>query len=590
MAEHKPGMGAIFLDEGVAFRVWAPNADAVFVTGEFNEWSKDANALVREDSGHWYGEVPEAQVGHEYQYIIHNGDQELYRVDPMARQVTNSVGNAVIYDPNSYDWGDDNFETPFLNEIVIYEMHVGSFMTEGDGPGNLEIVREHLDHLSRLGVNVLELMPVMEFAGDYSWGYNPAHIFAVESAYGGPDALKDLVKAAHERGIAVIVDVVYNHFGPSDLDLWRFDGWSENDKGGIYFFNDWRSSTPWGDTRPDYGRQEVRNFIHDNAMMWLREYRVDGLRYDMTPYMRSVDATETNIPEGWTLCRWINNDIRVQFPRALVIAEDLHGKHEVTDTFEGGGAFHAQWDGKFVHPIRAAVVTSADEARDMNAVRNAVLHNYGDAFERVIYTESHDEVANGRARVPQEINQGDPTGWHARKRSTLGAALAFTAPGVPMLFQGQEFLEGEWFRDDVPLDWDKNADFRGIVRFYRDLVALRLNRRGTTAGLTGQGAADLHTHDANNVFIFHRWRDGGPGDDVVVVANFDSDSWGDYTIPMPHAGHWKLELNSDATVYSADYEGTEVFDVEATDEPYDDYPASATVTLPPYSVLIYSRS
>ena len=126
-------------------------------------------------------------------------------------------------------------------------------------------------------------MPVMEFAGDFSWGYNPAHIFAVESGYGGPDALKDLVKQAHRRGLALIVDVVYNHFGPSDLDLWQFDGWSENGKGGIYFYNDDRSSTPWGDTRPDYGRDEVRRFIHDNAMMWFYDFHVDGLRFDMTP-------------------------------------------------------------------------------------------------------------------------------------------------------------------------------------------------------------------------------------------------------------------------------------------------------------------
>ena len=137
---------------------------------------------------------------------------------------------------------------------MIYELHVGSFTAPDGGLGTFASLTDKLDHLVELGVNAVELMPVMEFAGDRSWGYNPAHLFAVESSYGGPDALKRFVRTCHQRGIAVIIDVVYNHFGPSDLDLWQFDGWSENDKGGIYFYNDWRSSTPWGDARPDYGR------------------------------------------------------------------------------------------------------------------------------------------------------------------------------------------------------------------------------------------------------------------------------------------------------------------------------------------------
>ena len=161
-------------------------------------------------------------------------------------------------------------------------------------------------------------MPAMEFAGDVSWGYNPAHIFAVESAYGGPEGFKAFIEAAHRSGIAVILDVVYNHFGPSDLDLWQFDGWSENDKGGIYFYNDWRSDTPWGDTRPDYGRSEVRQFIRDNALYWLEEYHLDGLRFDMTLYIRSVRGDEGDegdaLEEGWSLLQWINGEIAEHFP------------------------------------------------------------------------------------------------------------------------------------------------------------------------------------------------------------------------------------------------------------------------------------
>ncbi|MDU3821143.1 MAG: alpha-amylase family glycosyl hydrolase [Cutibacterium granulosum] len=607
-AERAKGMGVSIINGGAAFRVWAPHAEAVAVTGTFDDWaaqpdgSKDdaqkvqsaPHQLLSEDNGYWYGQVAGAKVGEEYRFVLVNGEQVISRIDPYARHVTSSIGNAIITDPDAYDWEDDDFTAPTLNEMVIYEMHVGTFFDkdpDDDKPATLDTIEEKLDHLVHLGVNAIELMPLMEFAGDYSWGYNPAHIFAVESAYGGPEKLRDLVKVCHRHGLAVIIDVVYNHFGPSDLDLWQFDGWSENGKGGIYFYNDWKSSTPWGDTRPDYGRGEVREFIRDNAMMWLEEFHADGLRYDMTPYMRSVDADEMNIPDGWSLTHWINTEIRERFPRAITIAEDLHGEPKVVSTADDGAAFHAQWDNHFVHPIRAAVIAASDEARNMDAVHDAVEFSYGDAFSRVIYTESHDEVANGSARVPQEVDDGDPTGYYAQKRSTLGAALVLTSPGLPMIFQGQEFLEGEWFRDTVPLHWDQQDEFTGIFRMYSDLVGLRLNKEGRTKGLTGQHVDTLHLNPDTHVYAFHRWADGGAGDDVVVAVNLDSKTWGEYTIGMPAAGRWGTRLNSDAKVYSEAFDGVDVPEsFDAVEDDYDGHPASATLVLPPYSVVILSRN
>lgn len=607
-AERAKGMGVSIINGGAAFRVWAPHAEAVAVTGTFDDWaaqpdgSKDdaqkvksaPHQLLSEDSGYWYGQVAGAKVGEEYRFVLVNGEQVISRIDPYARHVTSSIGNAIITDPDAYDWEGDDFTAPTLNEMVIYEMHVGTFFDkdpDDDKPATLDTIEEKLDHLVHLGVNAIELMPLMEFAGDYSWGYNPAHIFAVESAYGGPEKLRDLVKVCHRHGLAVIIDVVYNHFGPSDLDLWQFDGWSENGKGGIYFYNDWKSSTPWGDTRPDYGRGEVREFIRDNAMMWLEEFHADGLRYDMTPYMRSVDADEMNIPDGWSLTHWINTEIRERFPRAITIAEDLHGEPKVVSTADDGAAFHAQWDNHFVHPIRAAVIAASDEARNMDAVHDAVEFSYGDAFSRVIYTESHDEVANGSARVPQEVDDGDPTGYYAQKRSTLGAALVLTSPGLPMIFQGQEFLEGEWFRDTVPLHWDQQDEFTGIFRMYSDLVGLRLNKEGRTKGLTGQHVDTLHLNPDTHVYAFHRWADGGAGDDVVVAVNLDSKTWGEYTIGMPAAGRWGTRLNSDAKVYSEAFDGVDVPEsFDAVEDDYDGHPASATLVLPPYSVVILSRN
>ena len=270
----RTGMGAVPYEGGKAFRLWAPHADSVYVTGSFNKWSTHDNPLAKESEGYWSADIADAKVGDEYRYIVVNGSDEISRIDPYAGEVTHSQGNAIIQNPD-FDWGKVDFSIAPQNELVIYELHIGTFNDRPGGPpGNLDKAIEKLPYLRDLGVNAIEVMPAVEFRGDFSWGYNPALIFAIESKYGGPTAFKKFVRSAHEIGLAVIFDVVYNHFGPGDLSLWQFDGWSENNKGGIYFYNDHRSQTPWGDTRPDFGRREVRRYIRDNALMWLEEFQI----------------------------------------------------------------------------------------------------------------------------------------------------------------------------------------------------------------------------------------------------------------------------------------------------------------------------
>jgi len=587
------GMGSIPHPGGVAFRVWAPHAELVSVIGAFNGWDGDKHPLQPEDNGYWYADVADASIGDQYKFLLTTANGEFKRIDPYAREVTSSVGNAIVHNPD-FDWDGDNFHIAPWNELAIYELHVGTFNDQGDDdiPGTFPTVSTRLGHLKRLGVNAIQIMPVGEFAGDRSWGYNPAHIFSVEIAYGGPLAFKQFIKRAHQEGIAVILDVVYNHLGPSDLDLWQFDGWSENNRGGIYFYNDERAITPWGETRPDYGRGEVRQYLLDNVMMWLEEYHIDGIRFDCTQFIRTVNGAGTqDLPDGWSLLQWINSQVAQKFPGRITIAEDLqHNRWLTKDAGAGGAGFSSQWDAMFVHPIRRAVTTPQDENRSLEAIRDALCYRYNDdAFDRVIYSESHDEVANGKKRVPQEINQDDPTGWYARKRSTLAAAMVFTAPGIPMLFQGQEFLEGGWFRDTVPVDWDNNDEFHGIVRLYRDLIRLRLNRDGFTRGLCGQFTQVFHLNDQRKVIAFHRWDVGGTADDVVVIANFFREAQDAYVIGFPVAGNWKLRFNSDWHGYSDDFHSHPSGDVVAEAGDTDGLPYYATVTIGAYSVLVYSQ-
>jgi 1,4-alpha-glucan branching enzyme len=587
-------MGAMPDAEKTAFRVWAPHAHRVAVVGSFNGWDGGRDPMEPEGDGCWYAEVAGARPGHEYRYLLETPEGELSRIDPRAREVTDSAGNGVIHDPAGFDWGPDAFRMPPRDELVIYELHIGTFRDKGreDGqPGTFRTAIERLDHLGKLGVNAIEIMPVVEFPGSRAWGYAPAHMFAVESSYGGPAALKALIKEGHRRGIAVILDVVYNHLGPKDVDLWRFDGWSENDLGGIYFFNDWRAETPWGHSRPDYSRAEVRRFIVDNALMWLDEYRIDGLRVDGTVFIRTADFSgDRPIPEGYSLLQEINTEVRRRFPGRLLIAEDLRENPEMTRPVEAGAGFDTQWDGKFAYEIRRSVITPVDEERSMQCVAEAIAAKYNDdAFQRIIYSESHDEVANGKARVPYEINKDDATGWYSQARSVLAATMVFTAPGIPMLFQGQEFLEGEWFREDVPLDWDMSRAFRGIVRLYRDLIALRLDRRGVTRGLRGQGVQVHRVDEERKVLAFRRWDRGGPGDDVVIVANFLHEPQHDYAIGFPAEGAWKVRFHSDWSGYSERFEGREGDDATAGPGECDGLPCRGAIAIAPYSALILSQ-
>jgi 1,4-alpha-glucan branching enzyme len=593
----RPGMGTIRYPGGVAFRVWAPFASSVSILGDFNQWSSTTNPFTSEGNGYWYVEVPGAKIGDHYNFMVFKDGQPFAeRKNPYASEVVHSLGKGIIHNPN-FDWTGDNFTMPPWNELVIYEMHVGTFNDVPEaGPGRFDDIISKLPYLRDLGINAIEIMPVSEFPMDYSWGYNPSQPFAVESALGGPQGLYRFVKAAHAAGIAVILDVVFNHLGPDDLDLWRFDGWFDaNHDGGIYFYDNDRVRTDWGHTRPDYGRAEVRQFLRDNALFWLNKYRVDGLRFDSVVNIRNRNGYNNDpagdLPDGWNLLRWINDEIRATQPWKLSIAEDLQNNEWITkDTSAGGAGFNSQWDAGFVHPIRQAIITANDSERDLLAVRDALYHRYnGDAIQRVIYTESHDEIANGKQRLPEEIWPDNASSWASQKRSALGAALVFTAPGIPMIFQGQEFLEDEHFCDTDPLDWAKLRIYSGIHALYRDLIRLRRNWYNHTRGLRGQHINVHHVNNTDKVIAFHRWENGGPGDDVMVIANFANRSYHSYTLGFPRADLWRVRFNSDWQGYSADFGNHFSYDTAASDGSRDQMPFQANVGIGPYSVLILSQ-
>lgn len=592
----RTGMGTLLFEGGAAFRVWAPFANSVAVAGVFNSWSTTAHPLASEGNGFWSADIPGVQIGDEYKFVIRKGSLPLiWHQNPYASQISRATGNAVVHDP-VFDWSGDAFTMPPWNELVIYEMHVGTFNNApGSGPGTFDEVIPQLPYLADLGINAIQIMPVAQFSGDYSWGYNPAQPFAVEAAIGGPQGLYQFVKAAHAVGIGVILDVVYNHFGPDGLDLWRFDGWTDVDhNGGIYFYDNARAHTAFADTRPDYGRPEVRQYIRDNALFWLRKYRMDGLRFDSVVNIRNRNGNGDpagDLPDGWSLLQWINHEIQQTQPWKITIAEDMQGNDWITrDTGSGGAGFGSQWDAAFVHAIRNVVLAQNDANRDMDAVRSVVVHvDHQDSARRVIYTESHDEDANGHQRLPEEISPGNAASWYSRKRSTLASAVLFTSPGIPMIFQGQEFLEDGYFKDTRPLDWSKLTQFAGIHALYRDLIRLRRNWFNQTAGLRGHHVHVHHINPIDKLIAWHRWEAGGPGDDVVVVLNFANRSYDSYTLGFPRRGKWRVRFNSDWQGYSADFGNQLGYDTVAAGPEWNGMPCSGNIGIGPYTALILSQ-
>lgn len=590
MGHRKRQFGSNLHDKGVDFAVWAPFAKSVslLLSVEF-DW--EDIAMKSDGSGNWFVENVDAKPGQSYKYRITTPEgEQLERNDPYARQLTDSDNGSSVIVTRDFEWeSGGEFQTTPIEKAIIYELHIGTFnRPDASTAGTFATAIERLDYLKELGVNYVELMPVTSMASSHGWGYAPNYIFSVENSYGGRRGLLDFVKACHEKGIGVILDVVYNHFYP-ETDLWQFDGWSENGRGGIYFYNDERGDTPWGG-RPDYGRPEVRQFILDNVTMWMTEFKIDGLRVDSTIYMRNIngrsDQPENDIADAWSLMTEINDLAHKINPHALMIAEDNSSTDMmVAPISKGGAGFDAQWELGFPHVIREGLGVHTDESRSpLEGVKWGLEHYYNDTpYNKIIFSDSHDTAANGSVRLNEAVTPGNAESVDARRQLLLANALTLTAPGIPMLLQGQEFMQEGSFNDWQMLEWDKTEQFEGIVAAHKHLIDLRLNTYSNTAGLTGRSINVTHVDVDNNVIAYHRWSNGGKRDNTLVVVNFSASRYSKYTLPAPKNGKWVVRFNSSWKGYSPEFQQAEI-ESASTDK-------NNNITLPlsDYGVLILSQ-
>jgi len=562
----------------VVFRVWAPNATAVHVAGDFNGWNTTAAPLTNV-AGVWQTRLTNVLHGQQYKYAIENGTLH-WRTDPHARRFTSSVGNSVFWQPDLFSWSDTNWVTPYFEDMILYELHVGTFSGEDDGatghPATFrDVVDRHLDHLVESGVNMVELMPINEFAADLSWGYNPVSQYAIESVYGHPDDLKHLINRLHQAGLGVLVDVVFNHMGASDLagNILEYDG----DE--IYFYpeGDGYRDTPWG-PRPNYGLRPVREYLTDTVRYWIEEYHVDGFRLDGTDFIK-VNT------DGWRLLRDIKFATDSLSPKAIVTAEQLPNDPAVTQGTDAGGAgLDAQWNDAFHDSLRDALDASAFGDPDIGRLVAGMNHFDFGGPRAINYIESHDEVAvHGRA--VEAADPSDPHSVWAYGRGKLAYGLVMFTAGIPMLLQGQELMEDRRFGDATGnrIQWDYRQDYLDYFLACRDMTWLR---RRSPALRANAGQNIFHVNEAANVVAWHRW--AGPDDDLIIVASFNNNSFENYCIGLPLDGTWMELINTDASVYGGDNHGNGGF-VSANGGGLHGFPYSACIALPRTGLLVLGR-
>ena len=450
-------LGAVPIDDGLAeFRVWAPNARSVAV-----RLHGDLHPLTSGGEGVFEAELP-AVAGADYTYVIDDTEEW---PDPCSRFQPHGVrGPSRVVDMSAFRWTDEDWQGVPLEDLVLYELHVGAFSPEGTFGG----VIPHLRRLGDLGVTAIELMPVATFPGNRNWGYDGLYLSAPHPAYGGPEGLARLVDAAHAEGLAVVLDVVYNHLGPGNESLRAF---------GPYLTD--RHDTPWGDAI-DYSQDAVREWAIQNAVMWIRDYHVDGLRLDAV--FEIYDDGPTHVLTE------LAERVREQNRSALVIAEQLVG--DLRPIEEWG--LDAQWADEFHHDLHVALTGERDGYyADYEGTPDAIASRLRrEPSPRFVYcNQNHDQVGN------RAVGDRPKPAEHR-----IRAALTLFAPQAPLLFMGEEYGETcpfQYFTDHID---PSIAD------------ATREGRKREFAGFAGFSADDIPDPQDRQTFERSKLRHAGDDD------------------------------------------------------------------------------
>ncbi|MGH3510203.1 MAG: 1,4-alpha-glucan branching protein GlgB, partial [Nocardioidaceae bacterium] len=568
---------------------------------DFNSWDGREHPMRELGvSGVWELFLPDVGAGTRYKFVILGADDEWReKADPMAFHTEAPPATSSVVYTSSYDWGDAGWMTAraasgnaHKRPMSIYEMHLGSWRKHGGG-GALsyaEIADALVPYVADLGFTHVELLPVMEHPYGGSWGYQVTSYFAPTARFGDPDGFRYLVDRLHLAGIGVIVDWVPAHFPKDAFALARFDGTPLYEDP-----NPARGEHPdWGTYVFNFGRKEVRNFLVSNALYWLEEFHIDGLRVDAVASMLYLDYSRE--PGEWTpnvhggrenleavsFLQEMNATAYKRVPGVVTVAEESTAWPGVTRaTHLGGLGFGFKWNMGWMHDTLGYVQNDPVHRQYHHGQMTfSIVYAYS---ENYVLPISHDEVVHGKGSLLRKM-PGDR--WRQLANLRCFFAYMWAHPGKQLIFMGSEFgQESEW-AEGRELDWWllDNQDHRGVQSLVRDL-----NRVYTETPALWEHDADgtgfewIDANDSsNNVFSFLR---RGSGDSVIAcLANFSAVPHAGYRVGLPRAGTWREVLNTDSESYSGSGVGN-LGSVEAVDEPWHGQPASAVVTVPPLGAL-----
>lgn len=594
--------------EGYIFRVWAPNAISVSVIGDFNEWNPIADQMMKNGAtGIWEIKIPGASQWDRYKYRVIGADSRIYdKGDPYARHFETRPNNAsIVYNPDDYTWGDDAYmknrpDALSARPINIYEMHLGSWRQHPDGNffTYREIALDLVDYCKKMHYTHIELMPVLEHPLDASWGYQVTGYYAATSRFGTPADFKFMVDMLHQSGIAVLLDWVPAHF-PKNLEgLVRFDGTP------CYEYADPRigEHREWGTYVFDYSKNEVVSFLISNAVFWINEFHIDGLRVDAVSSMLYRDyGRQSYIPnkyggnenlEAVEFFKKLNSTVRNNYPGVMMIAEESTAWPKVSHPVEDGGlGFTHKWNMGWMHDTLDYFSTdSYARAWHHDEFCFSMMYAFS---ENYVLSLSHDEVVHGKYSL---INKMPGDVWRKFANLRLLFLYQISHPGAKLNFMGAEFGQFIEWRFYEQLEWFM-LDYESH-RLLQDYCS-KLNQFYIEHGQlwrddhTWSGFEWIAADDTvNNVFVYTRKSPLENENDIYVALNMVPQPLEEYKIPVYELGTYKIVLNTDDMAFGGSGYPTGVaFDgtFEAVDEPYQGKPYHIKFNLPPLAGVYFMK-
>lgn len=543
----------------IEFKLFAPYNKEAALIGCFSNW--EDIPMEKDDQGYFRTKVELEDGIHQYKFRVRSkswfleADEWVSVVDPYATDIDNPTQNGIIRIKDgekivdTYVWEHDNKPLPADHELVIYELHVNDFSGGEDDPnprGNYKHVIEKLDYLCELGINAIELMPLKEYPGDYSWGYNPRYFFATESSYGSTEDLKRLIDQCHARGIRVIIDGIYNH-SETECPLTQIDHdyW--------YHHSPKDPNNSWG---PEFNYEhydenlEIKpawQFIGDSIRFWIEEYHIDGIRYDAAKHIDNYDFM------GWIVEEAKKTAGEKPFYN---VAEHIPDDPSITNL---DGPMDGCWHDSFCHTLKDYLKGDNFDLEAIKDVIDCKRQGYLGATNVVNYLSNHDHD-----RLMVELANSGVFDQAAFKRVKLGVTILMTAIGIPMIWMGEEF--GEYKPktiESAKIDWTllNNESNKNLFDYYRGLIHLRQNNQA----LYTNNIEFFHEDPDSKVLAYTRWNDEGSR--VVVVVNFSDNYLAGYQVPhFPANGTW--------------HEWTHDYDVESGDD-------NILIDLPEYEAKVF---